>query len=321
MKIAVALALLGLTTVLATAITTCGKPTYSPADSSNAAFDYNSTACQAATTATTAQCSASGSPTPYSFTYTIGSGDVGNTLYFQLIPAQDGSVKSTTVWTVTAGVPCGGIESCIELEGDFSASATTNSLGASSPIVTWVDAVTTTTYPGSSVATFTVSCAGNNLAPTFTWALWQGGSDLPWSQVGVNVAGPIQYLGVPCCGAVSAEWSLDGVATQHQALQATLTVVQGLWSSGTMHNADGFPDEESFSGGGLVGGIATARTCISNQSCDTVAKEYYISAITSSSNSAPEGSWVSLTLDLIAGAGTVSASVATLAAIAIACLF
>jgi len=267
-------------------------------------------------------------PVDYTFTYTIASADQGATLYFQMIPL--GDVKSTTQWSVSVNVPCGSSdlsELCVEtLTKGYTSTTTTSSSGlaATSPMVTWVDAVTTTTYPSSSVATFTVSCsAGNNALGSFAYALWQGGMDLQWSQVGVNTAGPASYLGVPCCGAVSAEWSLDGVATQHQALQATLTVVQGAWTSATMHNAVPYSidDTEGFPGTGLSGSISQPRTCLSNQSCSTVADEYYISAVTTPGNMALEGSWVMLTLDLIAGAGTVSASVATLAAIAIACLF
>jgi len=318
MKIAVAIVLFGLVAA-ASAVTltsTCGKPTGGNAyNSTGAASGFSASLCAAAEySAMTVQCGGPDgkqSASPVVFNYKTKDADQAGPLFFQVIPAGYGVTTSTTLFHVKAEGPGIGTFSIIDYKQESDSINNKQPLKSGAPIVGWIDAEHTYNYVAGTDVTFTVSCSGNAKTESFTYALWNSAETLSWSSTGSaeGTYGAASTAGVPCCGPVQVSWALNGEATEHVYIEAKVTQVAGKWAEAEMDNVSGFDDTQPFGNNGY--GSAKVRTCVTNQSCTTEAKVYYISATTAPSNDVD--GWVTLELTLRASAGAVGVSVATLA--------
>jgi len=320
MKVAVALALLGVTLVASTTIPSlCTTPT-AGGTGNGTGFTYDMCSDVFFATEYPINCPVN-NPVAQAFTYTIGSSDQGSALFFVLYPVFD--TDSPVNFQVATSVPGSGLLGSLSA---YSQTAKTSdgapANGATSNVVGFVDSKTTwNADSGSTVATFTVTCTGYPAEPqSFMIGFFRGGALLSWSSTGPSqgVYGATIEAGVPCCGAAQVSWALSGVATQHLYIDAELTVVAGRWASATMINVGDFSldDTQPFNDNGDLGGVASIRTCVTNQSCTTSADTYFINALASSQNTVD--GWVTLEMTLKASAGAVGMSLATIAAVVIA---
>jgi len=229
-----------------------------------------------------------------------------------------GGPTSVQKMHIATTVPCSGLL-CSSYSQSSDTAGSTYPNVADSALVSWVDAKTTYNNVGQT-ATFAVSCGGGPGPVDFSIGLWNGPSTLQWSATGPaqDMAGAAQLGGVPCCGVAQIEWTVLGVALQHEYLQANITQVSGFWDSAIMHNPAllSVDDTEKFSS---AAGFASVQTCLTKQDCSTLAEPYYIGATTASNND--RDGWVTLTMVLHNGAGVVAASVASAALLAAAVLF
>jgi len=307
--------------------TSCGTVVH---NGNSSAMQFDPATCGSEYTTQTLTCAnAQKDANTYTFTYTLASTDKSGMLFFQVTP-DSVLTSSNTKFHIDALASCGGTF-CQDYKQSADTGSSTGTNNFASPIVSFIDAKTLRSFsPTPSTVSFTVSCWNDNEDTSFTYALWASGMTLIWEtavSTDQTTYGPMAYFGVPCCGPAESWLSLNGEATSHYYIDAEATVISGAWASATLWNAGGgtsflpltVPDIVAFGGTGVGGSVADMRTCLSNQSCTTVADKYYISANTKASNDGE--AWASVQLRLRSSAGAVAASIVTIAAVAFATLF
>jgi hypothetical protein len=275
-----------------------------------------------------------------SYTYTIGSGDIGSNFYFRTTVYgcdTQGSPKFKT--TITGNDGTGHLGSGdFTIKGDpvaFSAFAVQPVDGDGN---VWyfpdVGGMNTTQLIAASadkvakakdqVFTFTVALAETSGKCEFYSDLITYGTTLGSSAVGKDGnPGKVQDAWIPCCDATTSAYQLVMTPSEHHYLEVAATTDKGTFDSLKLTNPNSLfgvvVDTTSFPSSTHTGS-ETARTCLTNSSCSIIADNYYVELVTYAyayDAAAAKDFHATFTLTTKAGVATASATIA----MAVAALF
>jgi len=264
--------------------------------------------------------------TSMAYTYTLSSSDIGKNFYFRTTLyncTEAGSVSFQTVATGNDGsknflgianpdFKVSGTVGSLSVNGGVNASAMVALGGDSSTLASsksWTWTINLIGVDG------TQSCQG--FADLITY-----GKVVAAGAVGANgIPGATQDAWIPCCDSTDSAYLITPTDQPHKYMEASVQSVTGEFNYIKLTNPGsviGLADVTNFPSSGK--GIVTARTCLSNQSCEVLAKDYYVHIITHGIDyDDPTAGDFHATFTLTTKAGVASASAAI--AMLVAALF
>jgi hypothetical protein len=119
---------------------------------------------------------------------------------------------------------------------------------------------------------------------------------------------------VPCCDALDTVFAIAAKDQPHKYLEAAVQTQQGEFNYVKLHNPTLFSidDITHFPSSGK--GIVTVRTCLSNQSCEVKAQNYFVHIVNNANSAMDEDAHATFTLTTKAGVASASAAIAMLVA-------
>jgi len=254
-----------------------------------------------------------------SWTYTIAAGDQGKNIYFRSTITNCSDQFSQTLSTEISGDDGTGTtfpphSGTFSNKGSFSFVPDSNH-NYSNIIGAGGDS---SFKAGNKVWTFTLALTGN---PSFGQTcsgfvdLITYGSVVSAGKIGANGnPGPTQDAWVPCCDSIDSAYVVSTTDQPHKYLEVSVQSSIGEWNYVKLTNPGsliGLADVTNFPSSGK--GIVTARTCLSNQSCEVIAANYMVHIVNDAIdaiNGSPEDVHATFTLTTKAGVASASAAIA-----------
>jgi len=176
----------------------------------------------------------------------------------------------------------------------------------------------------SNTFTYTISLVGTtSLSCMFYADLISYGKLVGSGSVGADGnPGPVQDAWVPCCDSVQSAYQVAMNDLPHKYLEVAASTDKGGFDSLKLTNPGslfGLVDVTSFPSSTHKGSV-TARTCLTNQSCEVIAASYYVELVTHGygyQDTDAQDFHATFTLTTKAGVATASATIA----LAVAALF
>jgi len=270
------------------------------------------------------------------YTYTLGNSDLGKNLYFRTTLYACSTSGSWPLQTKVTGND--GTDSTIPYHnGDFTitspAGVALAAVDANDDFTWYTSSITNATVmiatggDSSAVAngkTFTYTVALGATAPTgsclFFSDLISYGKPIGGNAVGADGnPGATQDAWIPCCDSVQSAYQVIMTDMPHKYLEVAATTVDGGFTKLGLTNPGSFfglVDTTSFPSATHTGSV-TARTCLTNQSCEIKAANYFVELTTNGyayGAADAKDFHATFTLTTKAGVATASASIALVVA-------
>jgi len=271
--------------------------------------------------------------TPTSYSYTPGS-QAGANLFFRVTVFDCEGTNNNQKFKTTVKFNDGSTTLGVNTGGGTSNSATvnwqrdsSNQLNTTILIATGAD--TTANAPADIAWHYTVTLDGDGkVIPAtqkchFYADFVYYGKSIQNGAIGKDGnPGDIQDAWVPCCDSVESSYQVTPANLPHKYLEVAATVQAGSWKTVGLTNPGSvikLTDTTTINSD-VAGKTATARTCLSNQSCEILAEDYYVILNNNGVDYADQAAsdfHLTFTLTTKAGVATASASIA----FAVAALF
>jgi len=262
------------------------------------------------------------------YTYTLGGADVGKNFYFRVTLYACDTPGTWSFQTQVSGND--GTGSIIPPHsGDFTVKSASTAFSAVDPITENATVLIASGADSAAKAsgktwTYTVSIVGTTAVTCSFYAdLISYGKLISSSSVGKDGnPGATQDAWIPCCDSVQSAYQVAMTDMPHKYLEVSAMTDKGGFDALKLTNPGsliGLVDVTSFPSATHVGTV-TARTCLSNQSCEILTANYFVELVTHGYgyyDTDAKDFHATFTLTTKAGVATASATIA----FAVAALF
>jgi len=262
-----------------------------------------------------------------SFTYAVTGSDIGKNFYFRvgLYACEDESIFS---YSTSVSGNDGTGTTFPPKSGSFEVKSAVTSFSSVEPITQNATVLIATGADSSTQAkgnpwTYTIKLTQTLQTCKFWADLISYGSTISSSKVGADGnPGPVQDAWIPCCGSVQSAYQVAMTTQEHKYLEVSASTVAGGFNTLKLTNPGsliGLVDVANFPSSTNKGTV-TARTCLSNQSCEVLTANYFVQLVThgySYTDANAQDFHATFTLTTKAGVATASATLA----VAVAALF
>jgi len=255
-----------------------------------------------------------------SYSYTLAASDIGKNFYFRATTYACDTPGAQTV-KITQSINDG--TGTFIHNGVTTTSVSSNFDDVNNATVMIAASADSTPKAATQKWTWTVTAVTATVKCSFYADLLTYGSIILSTKVGLNGnPGPVQDAWVPCCDSVQSSFQVVMNDQPHQYLEVVATSTGGggfdtlkLTNPGSII---GLTDVATFPTSTHIGTVS-ARTCLSNQSCEVLAANYFVELVNHGIAYNEQASDFHATFTLTTKAGVASAS-ATIA-LAVAALF